>query len=139
MLSYEIDAFSLNGTVLTPAVDGLGFANYSRDGDLVSEWRGNASLNYNIGEHNIRYVTRSIQGVKDDRFLGTANEQIDDFITQNLYYQYTLPWDEDFVLSLSVENLTDEDPPFTVQQYSYVPFIGNALGRTYEIGIRKTF
>ena len=84
-------------------------------------------------------MTRYIQGVKDDRFLGTANEQIDDFITQNLYYQYTLPWDEDFVLSLSVENLTDEDPPFTVQQYSYDPFIGNALGRTYEIGIRKTF
>jgi iron complex outermembrane receptor protein len=139
VLSYEIDAFSLNGTVLTPAVDGLGFANYSRDGDLVSEWRGNASLNYNIDERNIRYVTRYIQGVKDDRFLGTANEQIDDFITQNLYYQYTLPWDEDFVLSLSVENLTDEDPPFTVQQYSYDPFIGNALGRTYEIGIRKTF
>jgi len=26
-----------------------------------------------------------------------------------------------------------------VQQYSYDPFIGNALGRTYEIGIRKTF
>jgi len=139
VLSYEIDAFSLNGTVLTPAVDGLGFANYSRDGDLVSEWRGNASLNYNIDERNIRYVTRYIQGVKDDRFLGTANEQIDDFITQNLCYQYTLPWDEDFVLSLSVENLTDEDPPFTVQQYSYDPFIGNALGRTYEIGIRKTF
>jgi iron complex outermembrane receptor protein len=139
VLSYEIDAFSLNGTVLTPAVDGLGFANYSRDGDLVSEWRGNASLNYNIDERNIRYVTRYIQGVKDDRFLGTANEQIDDFITQNLYYQYTLPWDKDFVLSLSVENLTDEDPPFTVQQYSYDPFIGNALGRTYEIGIRKTF
>jgi iron complex outermembrane receptor protein len=139
VLSYDIDAFTLNGTPLTPAVDGLGFANYSRDGDIVSEWRGNASLNYSLGEHNLRYVTRYIQGVKDDRFLGTANEQIDDFITQNLYYQYTLPWDEDFVLSLSVENLTDEDPPFTVQQYSYDPFIGNPLGRTYEIGIRKTF
>ena len=43
------------------------------------------------------------------------------------------------MLSLSVENLTDEDPPFTVQQYSYDPFIGNPLGRTYEIGLRKTF
>ncbi|MEY2756496.1 MAG: hypothetical protein RIR33_274 [Pseudomonadota bacterium] len=139
VLSYEIDAFSLNGTVLTPAVDGLGFANYSRDGDLVSQWRGNASLNYALGDHNIRYVMRYIQGVKDDRFIGTANEQIDDFITSNLYYQYTLPWDEDFVLSLSVENLTDEDPPFTVQQYSYDPFIGNPLGRTFEVGIRKTF
>ena len=139
VLAYEIDAFTLNGTALTPAVDGLGFANYSRDGDIVSEWRGNASLNYTIDGHNLRYVMRYIQGVTDDRFIGTVNERIDDFITSNLYYQYTLPWDENFVLSFSIENLTDEDPPFTVQQYSYDPFIGNPLGRTYEIGIRKTF
>jgi hypothetical protein len=26
-----------------------------------------------------------------------------------------------------------------VQQYSYDPFIGNPLGRTFEVGIRKTF
>jgi iron complex outermembrane receptor protein len=139
VLAYEIDAFVLNGTPLTPAVDGLGFANYSRDGDIVSEWRGNASLNYSAGDHNLRYVMRYIQGVTDDRFIGTANEQIDDFVTSNLYYQYTMPFDENFVLSFSVENLMDEDPPFTVQQYSYDPFIGNPLGRTYEIGLRKTF
>ena len=139
VLAYEIDAFVLNGTPLTPAVDGLGFANYSRDGDIVSEWRGNASLNYSAGNHNLRYVMRYIQGVTDDRFIGTANEQIDDFVTSNLYYQYTMPFDENFVLSFSVENLMDEDPPFTVQQYSYDPFIGNPLGRTYEIGLRKTF
>ncbi len=136
IMTYEIDAFALNGIELSPAVDGLGFANYSRDGDLVSEWRGNASLNYAIGEHNLRYVVRYIQGVTDDRY---ANVEIDDFITSNLYYQYTLPWDDGLTLSLSIENLTDEDPPFTIQQYSYDPFIGNPLGRTYEIGLRKTF
>jgi len=139
VLSYEIDAFTLNGVQLTPRVDALGFANYSRDGDLVSEWRANASLNYNLGDHNLRYVMRYIQGVKDDRYLGTPNERIDDFVTSNLYYQYTTPFDPDLILSFSIENLTDEDPPFTVQQYSYDPFIGNALGRTFEVGVRKTF
>ena len=80
MLSYEIDAFSLNGTVLTPAVDGLGFANYSRDGDLVAQGRGNASLNDNIGEHQIRYVPRNLQGVKDRRLLGPAPQNDTNFI-----------------------------------------------------------
>ncbi|MEZ5939060.1 MAG: TonB-dependent receptor [Hyphomonadaceae bacterium] len=139
VLEYKIDAFQLNGTQLTPEIDGLGYANYSREGDIVSKWRANASLNYSNGNHNLRYAVRYIQGVTDDRYIGTANEQIGDFTTHNLYYQYTLPWDEDMTVRLSIENLTDEDPPFTVQQYSYDPFIGNALGRTIEVGFRKTF
>ena len=140
VLTYDIAAFSLNGTQISPDVDGLGFANYSRDGDLVSEWRSNASVNYSNGPHNLRYVLRYIQGVEDDRqALTSPYRQIDDFITSNLYYQYTLPWDEDFTVSFSIDNLTDEAPPFTQQQYSYDPFIGSALGRTYEIGFRKSF
>jgi iron complex outermembrane receptor protein len=120
-------------------VDGLGFANYSRDGDIISEWRTNTTLNYAFGNHNLRYVYRFIQGVKDDRFLGTPFEQIDDFATHNLYYQYTMPWDENFTATLAIDNVTDEEPPFTQQQYSYDPFIGNALGRTIKIGVRKEF
>ncbi len=139
ILEFEIAEFSLNGVLLSPAVDALGFANYSRDGQFVSEWRTNTTLNYARDNHNLRYVYRFVQGVKDDRFLGTPLEEIDDWMTHNLYYQYTMPWDEDFVLSLSVENLTDEDPPFVQQQYSYDPTIGNAFGRTYKLGIRKEF
>jgi len=126
--------------VLSPAVDALGFANYSRDGDLVSEWRANATANYSLDHHNIRYQLRYIQGVTDDRFATTSPfRQIDDFTTHNLFYQYTLPFDESFTLNFSIENLTDEEPPFTQQQYSYDPFIGNPLGRTYEVGLRKEF
>ena len=139
VLEYEVAAFDLNGVTLSPAVNALGFSNYSRDGDIVSEWRTSTTLNYEIGEHNLRYVYRFIQGVKDDRYLGTRYENIDDFATHNLYYNYTMPWDDTFVLSLAIDNLTNEDPPFTQQQYSYDPFIGNALGRTYKIGLRKQF
>ncbi|MGD2132142.1 MAG: TonB-dependent receptor [Maricaulaceae bacterium] len=132
---YEVQAFELNGVQLSPTVDALGFANYSRDGDLVSELRGNATVNYAVGDHNLRYVLRYIQGVEDDR----DGTQIDDFVTSNVYYQYSPPWVADLTLSLSVENALDEDPPFTRQQYSYDPFIGNPLGRTVEVGLRKTF
>jgi iron complex outermembrane recepter protein len=140
VLGYEVSAFELNGVTLSPKVDALGFANYSRDGDLVSEWRSNATVNYSNGNHNVRYVYRFIQGVEDDRSATPVQfKQIPDFVTHNLYYNYTLPWDENFVVSFAIDNVTDEDPPFTQQQYSYDPFIGNALGRTFKIGLKKEF
>ena len=80
--------------------------------------------------------------VTDDRVQFAVNGElfeIDPWITHNLYYQYTLPWDEDMTISLAVENVLDEDPPFTQQQLSYDPMFANPLGRTFEIGLRKLF
>ena len=77
--------------------------------------------------------------MKDPAKLGTQFENIDDFATHNLYYQYTMPWDQEFTLNLSVENVLDEDPPFALQQYSYDPAIGNPRGRIFKIGVRKQF
>ena len=139
ILEYEIDAFVLGGVELSPKVEGLGYNNYARGGDFVSEWRSSTTLNYAIGNHNLRYVYRFIQGVKDPAYLGTPLENIDDFATHNLYYQYTMPFDELMTLSLSVDNFTDEDPPFAQQQYSYDPMIGSPKGRIFKVGIRKEF
>jgi iron complex outermembrane recepter protein len=139
ILEFEVAEFALNGVTLSPSVDALGFANYSRDAQFVSEWRTNTTLNYALDNHNLRYVYRFVQGVKDDRFIGTPFEEIDDWATHNLYYNYTMPWDETFVLSFAIDNLTDEDPPFVQQQYSYDPTIGNAFGRTFKVGVRKEF
>jgi iron complex outermembrane receptor protein len=38
-----------------------------------------------------------------------------------------------------VFNILDEDPSEARLELSYDPFIGNPLGRTYKIGIKKTF
>jgi outer membrane receptor protein involved in Fe transport len=142
VLKYDVAAFSLNGVSLSPAYKALGFANYSRDSGLVSEWRGNATLNYALGNHNFRYVLRYIEGVTDERFAGNDplhRNVIGDFTTHNLYYVWTVPWVKDMTLDLSIENLTDEDPPFIQAQGGYDPWIGNAYGRTVQIGFRKQF
>jgi iron complex outermembrane receptor protein len=140
ILTFDIAGFDLNGVPISTAYDALGFSNYSRDAGVVSEWRGNATLNYAFGNHNIRYVARHIQGVENEaQPVGTPLRFVDDFTSHNLYYQWTLPWVEDMTLSLSVENFTDQDPPFVPQQYNFDPWIGNALGRTFEIGLRKEF
>jgi len=42
-------------------------------------------------------------------------------------------------LIASVENLTDEDPPFVRLELAYDPFTANALGRVFKLGLTKRF
>lgn len=42
-------------------------------------------------------------------------------------------------MSVSMVNFTDEDTPRSRQEIGYDPRIGNPLGRTFELGMRKTF
>jgi hypothetical protein len=38
-----------------------------------------------------------------------------------------------------VANIFDHDPPAAQEELGYDPRLGNPLGRTYEIGIKKNF
>ena len=42
-------------------------------------------------------------------------------------------------LTFGVNNLFDKDPPYSRQELGYDPRQGNPLGRTFEIGVKKTF
>jgi hypothetical protein len=39
----------------------------------------------------------------------------------------------------SIVNIGDRKPPFARQELSYDPLVGSPLGRTFEIGVKKTF
>ena len=47
--------------------------------------------------------------------------------------------DEDLTLTATVFNLFDRDPSAARLEPSYDPFIGNPLGRTFKVGVRKSF
>jgi len=42
-------------------------------------------------------------------------------------------------LTASVLNVLDREPSLARIEYSYDPFIGNSLGRTLKIGLKKKF
>ena len=42
-------------------------------------------------------------------------------------------------LTATVANILDNDPPYSRQELSYDPRMGNPLGRTIEVGLKKTF
>jgi iron complex outermembrane receptor protein len=146
---YDVDPFLYNGLVLQAPFSAAGYANQERGVGTISEWRALGYANYGYGPINARYELRFVQGVTDDRasptvldatgapVVVTFGKHIDSYYAHNLYLNWEAPWDLN--VSFSVVNLLDEDPPDARHQLSYDPYIGDPLGRTFEIGLRKTF
>jgi len=154
---FEFTETSLDGYQLDPGADRLGNLNFATVATAVSDWRGNFSANYSQGDHNLRFVVNYVSGVKDDRYydsgLGVtpAGRQAgtttaygptfygingDDWISGELHYTIDMPW---ATMTASIVNITDEDPPGSLQEMGYDPRIGNPLGRTFELSFTKQF
>jgi outer membrane receptor protein involved in Fe transport len=127
----------------------VGYTNYERFPGTISEWRALGYLNYNLEDWNFRWEVRYVSGVDDDRdnpFVYDANgelveitwgEKVDDYYSNNLYVNWQAPWD--LKVGLSVINVFDEDPSKARHQLGYDPYIGDPLGRTIELSLKKTF
>jgi iron complex outermembrane receptor protein len=164
VLKNETTETILDGFVVKGADDRLGYLNFATVGNAQSEWRGNLNINYSFGDHNIRAVLNYVSGVDDERFLnadGTLNTSAaglapagfqpgtmtpfgittygiygEDWKTADLHYLWRAPW---ATIGLSVINVSNEDPPASRQEFGFDPRIGNALGRQFEITLRKKF
>jgi outer membrane receptor protein involved in Fe transport len=90
-----------------------------------------------------------VDGVEDERVsppvtdasgvtrIVTFGKHVDSFTSHNLYVNWDAPWET--TVTFGVTNLTDEDPPEVRHQLSYDPYIGDPIGRVWELGIKKTF
>jgi iron complex outermembrane recepter protein len=149
VLKYDIDATFIEGNQVSAAFDAAGKLNYQTTAYPLPQLKGNVFAEYSNGAHNIRYTMNYIDDYTDQRvaeFLPslatngiaiTAGKTIDSTMFHDLSYLLQLPWDTS--LSLTVENLTDEDPSFARLDLSYDPFTSSALGRVYKVGLRKRF
>lgn len=159
---FEFGQTVLDGYLLDPGDDRLGTLNFATIAQASPEWRANLNVNYSQGDHNFRVVLGYIDGVKDERYYnadGSINEaaliptgrQIGStsaygpsyfgvnpggWLSADFHYVWDWEW---ATITASIANISDEDPPASRQEFGYDPRIGNPLGRTFEIGIRKTF
>jgi iron complex outermembrane recepter protein len=153
VLEYKLDDFIYQGTFVSAGYDAVGFTNYDRFPGTISDWRGTLHFNFNRGPANVRYEVTYVDGVKDNRppinvqqgvnsstpgalVPITFGHKVDAFYSNNLYVNYELPWET--TVSLAIVNLLDRDPSKARLELSYDPFIGNPLGRTIQLGVRKT-
>ncbi len=160
---FEFTETVLDGFLLDPGADRLGVLNFATIANAVSEWRGNFTVNYSQGDHNFRLVTNYVSGVDDNRFFNDDGSRVGDaaltpagfqpgtqtpfeptlygvygrdWITTDFHYVVDLPW---ATLNASVVNIADRMPPASRQEMGYDPRIGNPLGRTFQIGLRREF
>lgn len=139
-LKYELGANFVEGILIDPASDAIG----TRGGRAGSQpqWQGAAYINYAVGDHNVRLTSRYVSGMEEKYRPATfaTNQRgldVGSFLTYDLVYRVVLPGEVS--LSLSVINLTDEDPPFARLDLNYDPFIASPLGRYVKLGVGTKF
>ncbi len=136
VFEYKSDDFlDINGLVLAEGGDFVGKLN---DGDPFTpkpELKGNVFVRYDKGIHNAQLIVRYVDSYEDVRPSLPELAKIDSFVTVDLHYNVSL-FDDSADLSLSVINLTDEDPPRASTDLNYDPFTHSAFGRMIKLGLR---
>jgi iron complex outermembrane receptor protein len=152
VLDYTVDALAVEGVTVQPGFEAVGFLNYQTTAYPIPEIKGNAYAEYTRGDQNLRLTVSYIDEYTDQRtapfttvyrdtagnaVTNTRGKVIDRYVTLDLDYRARLPYD--VTLTASVDNITDEDPPFARLDLNYDPFTADGLGRTYKLGLRKAF
>ena len=91
--------------------DGAGSRNFRNNFSTMPELRGNLGGSYLWGNHAAVLTLRYIDGYRNDQ---SFDGEVDSWTTLDGQYSLTLPGligDGDTVLTLGINNITDEDPP----------------------------
>ena len=143
VIDYKADDFLVEGVLVSEGDDFAGKLDYLGYGS-IPEWKGSAYAEFGTGPHLVRATVRYVGGMEDTRGATTftaaspLGKQIDEFITADLSYILDIE-PLAATLSVTVQNITDEDPPFARLDLNYDPFTGNPLGRVIKVGFKKTF
>ncbi|WP_095012725.1 TonB-dependent receptor [Tsuneonella mangrovi] len=154
-LKYETDAFYIPGITdpVSPKYDAVGYGNYFRDPGTLPRWRANGYVNLNSGGLNLRYSLTYISSVFDERCTSDPCFAIADvpagssygknsgsFVQQDLIANYTLPFTfADVQITGGVRNIFDRAPAQAYLPLGYNPYIGNGIGRNFQLGLKVKY
>lgn len=153
VLEYTFSEFTFEGLTFSEAYDAAGFANYNRAPGTISKWRGNAFATLDFGPVSATYNALYIDGVTDNRCPANGpcattpefgptdfGREIGSYIQHDLLLTTELKTGGlNVQLTAGVENIFDRDPPQARLEYSYDPFIGSPLGRTFRVSTKVRF
>ncbi len=69
--------------------------------------------------------------------LTTSGLKVKPYLTHDLVYRVELPYE--LTLTASVLNILDRDPSAARLTLNYDPYLGNPIGRSFKLGLKKTF
>ena len=169
LLKYKRGAVPLFGSdtiTIAPAEDRAGLSDILNDFFSYPELKANTFASYSKDGLSIRWQMRYSEGtspafgspffvtVPDATATqnGTAANlcttscagrrleavgKSNDYFQHDVIVRWNAPWDT--VITASVQNLFDKDPPYLPSPYNYDLTQGNPLGRVFELGFKKVF
>ena len=133
-----------------PAFDAVGLLNYQTTAYPLPQWKGNAYLQGEFGDHSLRLQVNYLDGYTDQRtsiFLPntgalagatvSTGKNIGSFTTFDATYRLQLKTGT--TIAVSALNILDTDPPFARLDQNYDPFTASPLGFTAKISITQDF
>ena len=133
VIDYSVDAYSIGGVQVAGAYECAGYFNINNTCRSMPDLKAKAFLNYTTDEHNLYGAVNYISSYQDRRASGLLGRNVEIAPHTTVDATYTYSWD-DFNMSFSVYNLTDELPPFAYWEMSYDPNTHSPLGRFIKVG-----
>ena len=151
VIDYKTSDVTVEGVVVQPAFDGVGLLNYQTTAYPLPQWKGNAYLEGNFGNHSLRLQVNYLDGYTDQRGAAifgpnagalagasvTTGKNIESFTTFDATYRLKLKTGT--TIALSALNILDKAPPFARLDQNYDPFTASPLGFTAKISITQDF
>jgi iron complex outermembrane recepter protein len=151
---FKVGPTTVEGVVVSNAFDGVNYLNYQTQIVPIPQWKAQTYFEYTRGDHNLRLTLNYTDSYIDQRVAnyppnvlfntdGTTRPQTNEgrklkgWLTADISYRVFLPWETTAVIT--VDNITDEDPPFARLDLGYDPFTHNPLGRTVKLNLTKKF
>ena len=133
VIDYSVAAYSIGGVQVAGAYECAGYFNINNTCRSMPDLKAKAFLNYTTDEHNLYGAVNYISSYQDRRGSGMLGRVVEIAPHTTVDATYTYSWD-DFNMSFSVYNLTDELPPFAFWEMSYDPNTHSPLGRFIKVG-----
>ena len=133
VIDYTVAAYSKGGVQVAAAYECAGYFNINNTCRSMPDLKAKAFLNYTTDEHNLYGAINYISSYQDRRATGLLGKAVEIAPHTTVDATYTYSWDE-FDMSFSVYNLTDELPPFAFWEMSYDPNTHSPLGRFIKVG-----
>ena len=141
VIDYSVDKYMKGAIEIADAYECAGYFNIENTCRSMPDLKAKAFLNYKTDAHNFYGAINYISSYQDRRktnagcgktLVGGVCTEIAPHTTVDA--TYTFSWDDQFDVSLSVYNITDETPPFTVWEMNYDPNTHSPLGRFIKAG-----
>ena len=152
VMEYDVGSVDVAGLTVGQPFSAVGFLNFQTIATPLPELKFEAYANASTENINARLTARYIGEYEDQRttLFTTPNLNFPtpgiilpqgQTIKSQVTYDSTIVWSlpAQTTVSFSVENILDTKPPFARLELNYDPFTGDAIGRTFKIGINKRF